>query len=242
LCWTAGAVGQEARIDPDADTILKSMSDFMGKLKAFSVDYDIDTEVVDRTGQKLGFSSSGQLVLERPGKLHATRQGAVANAEIFFDGKTLSLYGKNLNAYLQRDVQGTIDDAIEFVRGDLSLDAPGADLLASDIYSGLMSDTEEGAYIGVASLSGKKAHHLAYRTDQVDWQIWVQADGDPLPLKYVITSKWITGAPEYSVRLFNWNASPKLEGAKFTFAPPADAKKLETITTNPMGEIATEGE
>jgi hypothetical protein len=204
VCTTLGAAGQED-LDADADTILKAMSDYLGGLAAYSVRFDVDTEVVDEEGQKLMFSKSGHLVLKRPDKLFASREGAVANVEVRFNGKSLALYGKALNVYLQRDVEGTIDDALDTLMFDLDVHAPGADLLASDVYSLLMSDVKEGIHVGEAVLGGKKVHHLAFRTPRVDWQMWVQAEGDPLPLRYVITSKWVTGAPQYSVRLTDWN-------------------------------------
>ena len=69
--------------------------------------------------------------------------------------------------------------------------------------------------------------HLAFRTDAVDWQIWVRKGDQPLPLKYVITTKWVTGAPQYALRLSNWNVAPEVDAKLFSFAPPADAKKLE---------------
>lgn len=241
FCSTMGVVGQE-RLDAEADGLLRSMSDFLGGLGAYSVRYDIDTEVLDQEGQKLMFSSSGHLVLERPGNLFATREGAVADIEVHFNGKSLALFGKNLNAYLQRDVEGSIDDAIDYLMVDLGIDAPGSDLLASDVYSLLVADATEGAHIGEATLGGRKVHHLAYRTPRVDWQIWIQADGDPLPLKYVITSKWVTGAPQYSVRLSEWNVSPSLDGVGFDFTPPEGAKRLEAIETDAMGEVVVEGE
>lgn len=242
LLWsTIGVSGQES-VDSEADTILQSMSDFLDGLSAYSVRYDIDNEVVDQEGQKLMFSSSGQLVLEWPGKLLATREGALTNVEFRFNGKSLTLYGKNINAYLQRDVEGSIDDAIEYLMFDLGIDAPGADLLASDVYSLLMADVTEGVHVGEATLGGKKVHHLAYRTSQVDWQIWIQANGDPLPLKYVITSKWVTAAPQYAVRLSEWNVSPAVAEVEFDFAPPDGARELQTLVVDQMGNIVVEGE
>ena len=242
LLWsTIGVLGQESG-DSEADAILQSMSDFMDCLSAYSVRYDVDNEVVYQKGQKLMFSSSGHLVLEWPGKLLATREGALADVEFRFNGKTLTLYGKNLNAYFQGDVEGTIDDAIEYLMFDLGIHAPGADLLASDAYSLLMANTSEGVHVGEATLGGRKVHHLAYRTPHVDWQIWIQADGDPLPLKYVITSKWVTAAPQYAVRLSDWNVSPAVAEVEFDFAPPEGARELETLEVDQMGNIVVEGE
>jgi len=43
----------------------------------------------------VGLASSGTLTLSRPDKLHATRTGGFTNIEMVFDGKTLTLLGKD---------------------------------------------------------------------------------------------------------------------------------------------------
>ena len=37
--------------------------------------------------------------MNRPDKIHATRTGGYADVELFFDGKTLTVLGKNINSY-----------------------------------------------------------------------------------------------------------------------------------------------
>jgi hypothetical protein len=46
-----------------------------------------------RQNQKIAFTSSGNVTLNRPDKIRATRTGGFANVEMVFDGKTLSLLG-----------------------------------------------------------------------------------------------------------------------------------------------------
>ena len=62
----AGLVMGAEGIDPDAESILKSMSSYLGETKAFSVNVDFDFEVVTRNGQKLQLSSFATAVLKRP--------------------------------------------------------------------------------------------------------------------------------------------------------------------------------
>ena len=170
-----------------------------------------------------------------------TRKGPYADVEVTFDGKVISLYGKAMNVYSQLDSPGpSIDEAVEEFRIATGLDAPGADLMASDPYSVLTEGATEGVLVGDAYIGGVECDHLAFRTDIVDWQIWVQKGGQPLPLKYVITTKWVTGAPQYSLSLGNWNVSPEIDGKQFSFTPPADAKKLAEIYSDEIGELALE--
>lgn len=229
-----------ASVDPEAERILKSMASYLGNLPAFSVQGDVDDEVVDLAGQKLQLSSSASLVVERPGHFYAHRHGPLADVEALFDGKLLTLNGRAHSVYAQFEAPGTIDQAITELRLNTGLDTPAGDLFFADPYAGLMTDVRSGDYIGTAYVGGIECHHLAFRAAKVDWQIWIQAGDRPLPMKYVITSKWITGAPEYSVRFRDWNTEPKIEAGRFSFVPPAGAKRLEDIAVDALGKLMIE--
>jgi len=209
----------------------------VGGTRVWGGDGGIDFGMSAQGRQKLQFGSFGTLVMERPTKFHIRRKGIIADADIVFDGKTLTLHGKNLNVYAQTNVSGTIDDAIRAYEFETGLSAPGADLLFADPYTIFTYGVESGVYIGTAYINGVECHHLAFGEPEVDWQLWVQAGDTPLPMKYVITSKWQTGAPQYEIRLRDWNRSPEVKGDQFTFTAPEGARKLDTISTNELGEF-----
>ena len=240
VSFAAGPATGAEGVDADADNILRSMSSYLGGLPRFGMNADIDNEIITHDGQKLQLSSFSTIVMERPEKFHIQRKGMFADAEFIFDGKTLTLHGKNLNVYAQMEVPGTIDDAIRAVEFETGLDAPGADLLFSDPYAILSSGVASNSYLGTAYVNGVECHHLAFREDKVDWQLWVKVGDEPVPMKYVITSKWVTGAPQYEVRLRDWNTNPRIKAGQFTFSVPKGARRLETISVNEMGELTIE--
>jgi hypothetical protein len=238
---TGAATSQAAdNIDPDADKILRSMSTYLGGLSSFSVNADLDHEIVDLAGQKLLSSSSGTIIINRPGKLYGHRLGPLIDMVIIFDGKTMTLNEKNSNVYAQIEGSGNIDDALRAI-SFIGLDAPAADLLYADSYAGLVTDVTKGAYLGTAYVQGLECYHLAFRATMVDWQLWIQTGDTPLPMKYVITSKWLTGAPQYVVGFRDWNTKPQIEADQFTFTMPDGARNLETILVNEVGELMIEG-
>ena len=236
LAFATSSIASPAGIDPDADKILKSMSTYLGSLSAFSTNADLDTEVIDLNGQKIQLSSSSNILIERPGKLYARRQGVVIDAELIFDGKRLTLFGKDHNVYYQLEKSGTVDDVIDALRTNIGLDAPGADLMYVDSYSGLTADVTSSAYLGTAFVDGVECHHLTFRQPKVDWQLWVKAGDEPLPMKYVITTKWLTGAPQYSARFRDWNTEPQIDAKQFVFTPPEGARRLQEIAVDEFGE------
>jgi hypothetical protein len=144
----APASAQE--LDPNATEVLQFMSDYLARTQAFSVNADIDFEVVARTGQKLQFSSYASLVMQRPRGLFIQRRGPLADAEIFFNGSQITLFGRRINAYAQIPLSGTTDDAIRTVEAQTGLPFPGADLMFSNPYAVLMEGVESSAYLGTA--------------------------------------------------------------------------------------------
>ena len=223
-------------IDPDVDQTLKSMSDFLAANKSFSVKADIDFEVVANAGQKLQLSSSAALTVARPVGLYMERSGIFADVQLYFDGKSLTAYNKRNNAYAQLAVAGSNDDAILAYEFEAGIPAPGADLLFSNPYAVLSGGVDSARYIGTTRIDGIECYHLAFREDNVDWQIWVQTGESPLPMKYVITSTWDAFAPQYEIRFHDWNLKPKIARDQFDFKPPKDATKVDLSTFGDSGE------
>ena len=229
-------------MNADAEEILKSMSKFLTGQKTFSVTADVSNEFITVDAQKLQLNSQANMVVERPGRFYATRKGRFADVEMFYDGSKLTVYGTSLNGYLQKDVSGSIDKAVMALESSSGMSMPGADLLLSDPYAALTSGATSSGYYGTGWIGGVKAHHLAFRTPTVDWQIWVKDGDQPVPLKYVITSKRIAGAPEYSVVMSNWNLKPTIAADRFKFVAPKGATNLKGIEVDETGEITiTEG-
>ena len=185
---SAGIAWAAAGINPDADEILQSMSKFLAGTQSFSVDADISNEVINLDGQKLQFNNRSTMLIDRPSRLHVTRKGRFVDADIVYDGTKLTIYGKNLNAYVQKDLPGTIDDVIAGIESQTRFSAPGADLILSDPYAALISGVVNSGYYGTAYMGGVETHHLGFLNAKVDLQLWVIAGDVTLPMKYVITS------------------------------------------------------
>jgi hypothetical protein len=152
----------------DAMAILKTMSGYIDSQQSIALLYDSDVEVITPQLQKLQFTSSGQVLLDRPNKLHVTRHGGYADVDVYFDGKRATIYGNNVNAFASQDVQGTIDQLIDKLRGDLGIDAPGADLLFSRSFEGMTTDVMEARHIGRGVVDGVECEHLAFRNTDTD--------------------------------------------------------------------------
>jgi hypothetical protein len=230
----------------DAERILKAMSDYLTGQKAMMVSFDSDIEVITPDLQKIQFASSGKLLLRRPDKFRFKRTGGYADIDVTFDGKTLTVYGKNLQSYAQFESPGTVDEIIGRLRDDHNVGAPGADFLVSNVYDELIEDVIEAKYIGRGVVDGVDCEHLAFRNADTDWQIWIELGDRPVPRKYVITSKAVAGAPQYTLRIKDWASNVGILPESFEFQPPEGAMKrpleaMESIDEVPFGVVAGGG-
>ena len=217
-----------ARADESAaKALVKAMSDYMAAQKVISFSFDTDLEIVTKDKQKLALASSGTVTLNRPDQIHVTRHGGFADVEAIFDGKTLSLIGRNANVYGQVDVPGSIDHLIDELRDKYHRPVPGADLLQSNLYDALMPLVIDAKDLGSGVIGGVECDHLAFRTNEVDWQIWIAQGARPYPCRYVITSKLVEDGPQYSVRIRDWKTGNEVASDDFSFKNSTNAKKLE---------------
>jgi hypothetical protein len=219
----------------DADQILKKMTDHVASQKTLSITFDSDIEVMTPNLQKIQFTSSGQVQLSRPDKLRATRTGGYRDVEIVFDGKTLTMNNKDANDFAQIESPGSIDQLIDLLREKHGVTAPGADLLFSNAFEVMMEDVIEGAHIGKGVIDGVECDHLAFRNVDTDWQIWIEAGARPIPRKYVITSKAVAGAPQYTLRIKDWRTDVPADA--FAFKPAQGAKKVALADLTDIDEV-----
>ena len=234
LCLTyVGARADKA----DAKRILKTMSDYMTAQKSLSFEFDATLEVVTEDDQKLALASSGTVTLKRPDKIHVTRAGGFADVELSFDGKTLTILGRNLNLYTQLDVPGTIDHLIDELRDTYQRPLPAADLLLSNSYDALMADVVDVKDLGSGVVGGVECDYLAFRQMDVDWQIWIARGKHPYPYRYVITSKRINGGPQYTVQTRNWKTGGEVAATDFGFKNPTKAEKVELKDLKGTGDL-----
>jgi hypothetical protein len=232
VSWMPGAQAAD-----DAVQILKSMSDYVASQKNISMTFDSDVEVITPEVEKIQFTSSGKVLLSRPDKVRASRTGGYADFEIVFDGKTVSALGKNVNAYTQIEAAGSIDQLVTKLRSMNLLTAPGADLLGSHVFDDLMADVISAKHVGLGVIDGVECEHLAFRDLDIDWQIWIEVGARPIPRKYVITSKGIGAAPQYTLRIKEWKTDAPISADAFTFTPPQGAKKVVLEELGSIDEV-----
>jgi len=228
---TAYSAEEAPAVEPEAASVLKRMSDYLGSLEQFTVHSDSTIDVAMRSGQQLQLGAQVDAMIQRPNRFRVNRTGDIVDQEFYFDGKVLTLYGKRANYYARMTVSKNVDmnTALELAREEIGVFVPASDIFYQNAYEALMEDVESGFHAGTATVGGVEVHHLAFRGSEVDWQIWIDKGDMPLPRKYLITSKWVSGAPQFTAVFSDWDTSAKLDDALFRFEPPPGAEEIGFI-------------
>ena len=69
--------------------------------------------------------------------------------------------------------------------------------------------------LGTGVIRGQVCDHLAFRTPEVDWQIWIAQGDRPYPCRFEITSKLTALAPSYRIDVSDWKAEAGVAGSSF---------------------------
>ena len=227
LTIAAGTPTGATAAEADAKTLLKAMSDYLAAQKAISFNYDTNLEVVTKDHQKLLLASSGKIEMGRPDKIRATRHGGFADVEMVFDGKTLTVLGKDANLYTEVDVPGTVENLVDQLRDTLHRPLPAADLLLPNVYEELMRDVVDVKDLGSGVIGGTECDHLAFRAKEVDWQIWIAQGENPYPCRYVITASQVDQGPQYSIQISDWKTGIDVIADDFSFKNKSKAEKVD---------------
>ena len=221
---------KEAAIEPEAVRLLKQMNDFMASQTQFSFQGEITSDEILPTGQKIQSISSVNGVIKRPDKFHVEIHEQDKDQDLYYNGKTVTLYGKRVKYYASIDAPSTIGETIQFLIDSVGIVVPMADLIGKYSHDVLMSDVESGFYVGLSEINGIECHHLAFRADETDWQIWIENSDTPSVRKFIITSKWITGAPQVTASYSDWNFDTNFSDKEFMFVAPEGVSKIEFMT------------
>lgn len=232
------AVASKASADAaQAKGLFKAMSDYLGKQTKMSFDIDTSLEVVTTDEQKLSLTSSGSLTMVRPDKVRMIRHGGFADAELYFNGETLTLFRRDQNLFSKVDIPGSVDHLVEELRDKYQRPLPAADLLSPNVYAAMMPDVKDVKDLGTGFIRSIECDHIAFRTDEVDWQLWIARGDRPYPVRVIFTSKKVAGSPQYQIDVSNFKTGDQVSTKDFDFKPPPGARLVPPSDLRSFDEL-----
>jgi hypothetical protein len=232
LCAVPGIVAQEpaagaSGTQPDAKAVLMRAGDFLAQAKQFSVSLRSGYDVVQETGQKIEFNEARKLTLVRPDRLRVDVERSDGDkALVLFDGQEITVFSPKEKVFANVAKAGDVDQAILYLLNNLQLRLPLAMMLVTKLPAELERRVRSVDLVEQDTIMDVPCAHLAVRGDDVDFQIWVPSQGDPLPRRVVITYKKAEGQPQFWANFSEWNLSPNTPDGFFAFSPPDGVNRI----------------
>lgn len=224
-------------IEPAARAPVRRMVDVLRDAKAMSFEYDTAYDSIQDDGEMLEFGGHGEVTIRRPDRLRGEfwyRDGR--HMEYAWDGSKFALLGVVQNVYASTPRTGDLDSVIDFMRDDIHLKMPVADLFSSDLGPLLIDNVVAARYIGKEKIGDDETEHVALRLRiGVDMQLWIRTK-DGLPQRIVLNYATADGRPTFRGEFDDWNLDPKAKDSLFVLNAPKGAKVIPFVIRPSPGQ------
>ena len=226
----------EPVLEPKAMEILKAASDRLATARAMRFTAVISYESSSRLGPPLVYTTTSEVMLQRPDKLRVITPGDGPASEFYYDGKTMTAFEPAANLVAVADAPPTIDAALKAAYDAAAIYFPFTDVIVTDPYQGIADGLQHAFYIGQSRVvGGTTTDMVAIVNTWVFEQIWIGAD-DKLPRRVRATFREDPLRLRHEMELSNWQldgtiapdafTSTKAQAAgRMAFAAPAPPPK-----------------
>ena len=204
---------------------LKAMGAHLRTLKAFTVTADVTTDLVLDSGQKVESGQTVEISARLPNMVLVSTQAPLRSRKIYYDGKTVTVYGEKIGYYGSFPAPATIVATLEAAAKKYGIEVPLADLFLFGTDKSNLGAITEALYTGPQRVGGVLCDNFAFRQPDVDWQVCIERGTKALPRKLVITSTDVAERPQRR-SVLTWKAGTAPAAEAFTFKPPKDAKRI----------------
>jgi hypothetical protein len=213
--------------EPDARALLLGMATHLGKTPELAVTVRAAWDTMQPSGEKIEWHEKRTLTLRRPDRLRVeTEKSDGTRTLVVLDGTQINALDETRRVYAQAPQPGALDQAFVHLVRDLGVRVPLAALFASRAGEDMDRRVRSVDYVAKTAVLGAPAHHLAGRTDTVSFQMWIAAEGPPLPQRIVLTYLQAQGQPQFRAEFSAWSLAADPAATAFTFSPPAGAMRI----------------
>jgi hypothetical protein len=222
---TAAGQLDTARIDTAAMNALNRMGAYLRTLNDIQVKATVTTEDVILDGQKIQMTSAINVIAQRPNRFFVEITDNRQPRQLFYDGKSFTVWAPRLRYYATVDAPSTINETAKLLEDKYDIDLPLVDLFRWGTPDSHFENIKSAIFVGPAVIDGVTCEQYAFRQEGLDWQVWIQAGKFPLPLKVLLTTTTDDARPQHEAT-YTWNLAPSYNEKTFAFAAPPDAKKI----------------
>ena len=225
----AAAPAEAAAPGVDPYLLLTKTCSALGSADAFSFHAEILFDQVLPHAVKVQYAAEMNFALQRPDELVVDYHSDLGGKQLWYQDGTLTIFDEPHMMYASMKVPSSIDAMLDQVAATEHLTLPLSNLAYRDPCARIRKQILYGSYIGVNDVNGVACDHVAFSSNKVDLQLWLDRSGKPVPRKIVINYRTEPGSPEYIAVLSNWKFPKQISASHFHADPPKDAKRIEFL-------------
>jgi len=225
------AAPEEPLIDPKAVEPVRRMVETLTGSKQLSFTVEQEYDVIQVDGESVEFGSRSEQTIRRPDRMRIERwDRSGRHLQAFYDGTTVTVYDDGPNVFASAERTGTIDQLTDFLRDDVGLRLPLADLFGEDLRQVLLDNVIAARHIDVQTVEKHANDHVALRTREgVGIQLWIRQGEHAVPERIIINFERARGRPAFRASFTNWSLSPRTPDGLFEFEPPRGATQIPFV-------------
>ncbi len=208
--------------------IIERMSTKLGSAQSLSVTTREVRDQVKANGEAQVVTVTRESAIRRPDRAYFKTSGD-AEVEGWYDGVGLTVALHKDKVFAQARMPETLDRALDSMYQRYGVPTPVGDYFYSSPAKALLSDSTTGGWVGREAVDGQQADHLAFKDKGVDWEVWVAATGDPVPLKARSKFTETKRLRQIDLAFSNWNLAPAIADNRFTPTVPADYEGIAMV-------------
>ena len=220
-------------LEPKAIDLLKASCGRLAAAKSMSFTAVVTYESPSRLGPPLAYTTTSDIIMQRPDKLRVITSGDGPASEFYYDGKLMAAYAPAENLVAVADAPPTIDAALKAAYDTAAVYFPFSDVIVADPYKDISEDMKLAFYIGKSSvIGGTQTEMVAYDSGGAFVQVWLGVE-DKLPrmLRAIFVNDPLQ--LRHQLELSNWQLDSAPPADVFASSHAANAKRIEFARPEP---------
>jgi len=213
-------------LEPKAIDILKASSARLAAAHSMSFTAVVTYESPSRHGHPLAYTTTSEVLVQRPDKLRVVTPADGPASEFYYDGKTMMALAPVEKLVAVAAAPPTLDDALKAAYDSAGIYYPFTDVIVADPYKDMAGGLELAYYIGQSHVvGGTTTDMLAYIDYGVFVQAWIGAD-DKLPREMRAIYLNDPLQMRHRLEMSNWKLDVDVPADAFGSPAAASAKRI----------------
>jgi hypothetical protein len=220
-------------LEPKAIDLLKAACSRLAASRSMAFTAVVTYESPSRLGPPLAYTTTSDVVLQRPDKLRVITSADGPASEFYYDGKMMAAYSPAEDLVAVAEAPPTVDAALKAAYDTAAIYFPFSDVIVADPYRDIAEDMKLAFYIGQSKVvGGTLTDIVAYDSGGAFVQVWIGVE-DKLPrmLRAVFLDDPLR--LRHQLELSNWQLDAAASADVFASSRAASAKHIQFARPDP---------